>query len=45
MTEYFIVDPFEKFVTGFAPAGKKFAPLEAQTGIIHSKAFEFTIVF
>jgi Uma2 family endonuclease len=45
VTEYFIIDPFEKFVTGFALANKKFVSLESNTGIIHSKAFGFTIRF
>lgn len=43
--EYFIIDPFEKFVTGFALANDKFVSLEPTIGLIHSRTFGFTIPF
>lgn len=43
--EYWIVEPFEKVVTGFALVNKKFVSLEPKTGIIYSSVFGFTIRF
>lgn len=43
--EYFIVEPYEKLVTGFVLSNDAFALSETKAGIINSKVFDFTIRF
>jgi Uma2 family endonuclease len=45
VTEYLIVEPFEKVVDGFVLVNKRFVQIESKTGIIHSKALGCTIRF
>ena len=43
--EYFLIDPYEKFVTTFLLKNEKFVLSETKNGVISSKVFGFTIRF
>lgn len=43
--EYFIVEPYDKYVMSFALINYKFVLSETKAGIISSKIFDFTIRF
>lgn len=43
--EYFLIDPYEKLVTGYLLKNKKFIISETKTGVISSKVFGFSIRF
>lgn len=43
--EYFIVEPYDKSVTGFVLLDNEFAATKTKTGIISSKVFDFSIRF
>lgn len=45
VSEYWIIDPREKLVTGFTLINKKFVSIESKVGIIQSKSYGFTIRF
>lgn len=43
--EYFIVEPYDKSVTGFVLSDNEFAATKTRTGIISSQVFDFSIRF
>ena len=43
--EYFIVEPYDKLVTGFVLLNDKFNPSGTKAGVIHSKVFDFIVRF